>query len=100
MHIKKAHLSRHQIESLQEQRVSLLSYMMQAEHSKVQLKFMKFMLGVNRNCSNIATLGEVGEFPLYLNGLAALLSFWHRVSNLPVKTLVNQTLNAQTRGGP
>ena len=92
-----APLSRHQIESLQEKRVSLLSYMMQAEHSKVQLKFMKFMLGVNRNCSNIATLGEVGEFPLYLNGLAALLSFWHRVANLPVKTLVNQALNAQTR---
>ena len=92
-----AHLSRHQIESLQEKWVSLLSYMMQAEHSKVQLKFMKFMLGVNRNCSNIATLGEVGEFPLYLNGLAALLSFWHRVANLPVKTPVNQALNAQTR---
>ena len=55
------------------------------------------MLGVNRNCSNIATLGEVGEFPLYLNGLAALLSFWHRVGNLPVKTLVNPDLNARTR---
>ena len=92
-----AHLSRHQIESLQDKRVSLLSYTMQAEHSKVQLKFMKFMLGVNRNCSNIATLREVGEFPLYLNGLAALLSFWHMVANLPVKTLVNQALNAQTR---
>ena len=95
-----AHLSRHQIESLQKKRVSLLSYMMQAEHSKVQLKFMKFILGVNRNCSNIATLGEVGEFPLYLNGLSALLSFWHRIANLPLKTLVNQALNAQTKDDP
>ena len=92
-----AHLTRHQIESLQEKRVSLLSYMMQAEHSKVQSKFMKFILGVNRNCSNIATLGEVGEFPLYLNGLSALLSFWNRIANLPVKTLVNQALNSQIR---
>ena len=72
--------------------------MMQAEHSKVQLKFMKFILGVNRNCSYIATLGEICEFPLYLNCLSALL--WHRIANLPAKTLVNQALSAQTRDAP
>lgn len=90
------YLSRHQIESLKEKRVSLFSYIMQTEHSKVQLKFLKFILGVNRSCSNIATMGEVGEFPIYLSGLATLLSFWHRIANLPSNTLVRQALNAQT----
>ena len=61
---------------------------------------LKFILGVNRNCSNIATFGEVGGFPLYLNGLSALLSLWLRIAHLPVKTLVNQALNAQTRDVP
>ena len=92
-----AQLSNHQIESLQEKKVSLLTYMLQAEHTKVQMKFMKFILGVNRNCSNVATLGEVGELPLFLNGLLALLSFWHRIANLTEETLVKQALNAQTR---
>ena len=92
-----AHLSHHQIESLRGKKVSLLSYMMQAEHTKVQLRFMKFILGVNRSCSNIASLGEVGEFPLLLYGLIALLSFWHRIANLPSHTLVRQALNTQLR---
>ena len=91
-----SHLSRHQIESIKEKGASFLSYILQAEHSKVQLKFLKFILGVNRSCSNIATFGEVGEFPLYLNGLSALLVFWHRISNLPTNTLVKQALNVQS----
>jgi hypothetical protein len=34
---------------------------------KINLKFCKFTLGVNRKSSNIAVLSELGRFPLYFN---------------------------------
>lgn len=44
----------------------------------------------------MATLGELGEFPLQLYGFIALLSFWHRVSLMDERTLVKQALNLIT----
>ena len=31
-----------------------------------QLKFYKFILGVNKSCPNLATFGEIGDLPLQL----------------------------------
>ena len=50
-------------------------------------------MGDNRSCTNKATLGERGEFPLQLHGIVALLSFWHRVAQMPNDTLVKQAYN-------
>ena len=53
-------------------------------------RFLKFILGVNKSCTNMATLGELGELPLQVKGVTALLSFWHRVTQMPDNTLVKQ----------
>ena len=34
---------------------------------KINLKFCKFILGVNSKSSNIAVLPELGRFPIYFN---------------------------------
>ena len=58
----------HQISAIQQNKTSLFSYITGTEISKVHLKFVKYILDVKRNCSNVAALGEMGELPLLLHG--------------------------------
>ena len=92
-----ATLTHHQIMSLQQNKTSLFSYMTGSEASKVHLKFIKYILGVKRNCSNVAALGEMGQLPLILHGFKSLLVFWHRAANLPETTLVKQAIELQMK---
>ena len=87
-----AHLTHHQIKSIVENKTTLLSYLTNSYLDNSQQKFLKFILGVKRNCSNMATLGELGEFPLLLNAFISLLSFWHRSTQMQDDTLVKKAL--------
>ena len=93
-----ATLTHHQISSLEQNKTTLWTYITTSESSKVHLKFLKLILGLKRNCSNAATLGEVGEFPLMMHGFVHLLTYWHRVANLPNTTLAKQAFNLQMDG--
>ena len=95
-----AHLTHHQIRANEENKTTLLAYLTKSEVNTTHQKFLKFILGVKRNCSNMATLGELGEFPLHMYGLISLLSFWHRISLMQDDTLVKQALNFVTNEGP
>ena len=75
---------------------SLLFYANNAYPNRLQQKFFKFILGVKRNCKNMATLGELGETPIIIHGFVSLLSFWHRTYNMAEDTLVKRTLNLMT----
>ena len=90
-----ATLTPHQISAIQQNKTSLFSYMTGSETSKVHLKFVKYILGVKRNCSNVAALGEMGELPLLLHGFKSLLVYWHRTVNLPQSTLAHKALKLQ-----
>jgi hypothetical protein len=92
--------SSNQINKIKVNESSLLGYMTDSEPDKVFQRFIKFILGVNTSCTNVATLGEVGEFPMLLHALASLLKFWHRVSNMPEETLARQSLELQMQMGP
>ena len=94
-----AQLTKHQIKSIESGRSSLITYLTQSTTDKVHNKFLKFLLGVNRNCSNMATLGEVGELPLLFHGLVQMLSYWHRTFLMDEKTLVKQALNFVEENG-
>ena len=93
-------LTRHQIKALEENKSTFSDYLIKSDINIVHQKFLKYILGVNRSCSNMATLEELGEFPLHMYGLISMLSFWHRSSLMPVDTLVKQALNLVTRDGP
>ena len=88
-----AHLTYREIEAINENKISLLEYMSNSYSNRLHQSFLKYILGVNRSCTNMATLGELGEFPLQLHGIVALLSFWHRVARMPNDTLVKQAYN-------
>ena len=88
-----AHLTLREIESIKQNKISLLDHMNNSYSSVLHQRFLKYVLGVNKSCTNMATLGELGEFPLQMKGMTALLSFWHRISQMPDDTLVKQAYN-------
>ena len=89
-----AHFTQHQIESLKGNKVTLLSYMNNTSYTSKLRRFLKYILGVKRNRSNLATLGELRELPLHAHGIISLLSFWHRTSQMPDNSLARQALNS------
>jgi hypothetical protein len=93
-----AHLTFREIESIRQNKISFLDHLNNSYSSVLHQRFLKFVLGVNKSCTNMATLGELGEFPLQLNGMIALLSFWHRISQMPEDTLVKQAYNISQEG--
>ena len=88
-----SHLTLHQIRAIEENKTNLLTYLTKSEINTIHQKFLKYIIGVKRNCSNMATLGELGEFPLHLYGLTSLLSFWHRATQMQDDSLVKQALS-------
>ena len=88
-----AHLTHHQISALENKKSTLLSYMSKSYPNSMHQKFMKYILGVKRNCTNMTIHGELGEVPILFHGFISLLSFWHRTSNMREETLVKQTLD-------
>lgn len=48
---------------------------------KVQLKFYKYMLGVNRRATNLAVFSELGTMPLAIDALKLSIGSWCHVLN-------------------
>ena len=57
-----AHLSRKQIADLEENKKSIMESSINSFNGS-QYKFLKYILGVKTNCSNMATVGEIGNTP-------------------------------------
>ena len=55
-------------------------------------KFLKYVLGVRTNCCNIATIGELGEYPLLIRAWVAKISYWHRSTQMMDNTLVKKAV--------
>jgi hypothetical protein len=52
-----------------------------ASFNKFELKFCKFILGVNSKSSNVAVLSELGRFPIYFNIVLSMISYIHRLQH-------------------
>ena len=86
-------ISNYQLKKLSKDPSILSSLLMGNQTETVQLKFLKLVLGLRRNCTTLAVLGEVGEFPIVLNGLVRMVKFWHRINNMDNGCLTKIALN-------
>ena len=50
---------------------------------KVNLKFLKKILGVRKQTSNVAVYGELGRFPLFVLRTIRILKYWFKIMNAP-----------------
>ena len=55
-------------------------------------KLLKYILGVNNSCPNLATYGDTGETPLSIKGFTLMINFWHRCRDLPETSLAKIAL--------
>jgi hypothetical protein len=47
----------------------------------IQLSFCKYALGVSRKATNAAVMGELGRFPLGIDVVANIISFWNHATS-------------------
>ena len=48
---------------------------------KSQMKYLKYVLGVNKHTSNIGVLSETGRFPMYFSIILSIVKYLHRLEN-------------------
>jgi hypothetical protein len=56
----------------------------------VQVKFAKYILGVNKTASNLAVLGELGMIPHSVDAIKFSVGFWHHVVNSKDTSLIRK----------
>ena len=61
--------SNHQLDSISQEKTNIFNYFLKSKIEKPNLKFCKTLLGVKRNCSSLAVLGELGQFPILISGI-------------------------------
>jgi len=49
---------------------------------KMHIKFIKYLLGVNKKTSNLAVLSETGRFPVYFSIILSMIEYLHRLETL------------------
>ena len=87
-----AHLSHKQIADLEENKKSLMETLMNAYINGAQYKFKKYVLRLKTNCSNLATISEIGELPLMTRAWTSLISFWHRTTTMEDGTFARKAV--------
>ena len=88
-----APFTKHQLDTLDKDNDMFSEYVLKSETEKVHTKFCKTTLGLKRNCPTLAVLGELGEFPVTIYMLAAMVKFWHRIATLNDNSLVHLAYN-------
>ena len=60
---------------------------------KVQTKFFKFILNINRFASNKAIRAELGQFPLHIYSDTKLVRYWHRLELMENDSILKEAYN-------
>ena len=47
---------------------------------KLNIHMCKYVLGVGKRTSNIATYGELGRYPLYIDTVLAIIKYWLHIN--------------------
>jgi hypothetical protein len=63
--------------------------------SKMDLHFVKSMLGVHKNSSNYGVMSEVGRLPIILDCFKATIGYWHRLENISSGLLKDAYLDSK-----
>jgi hypothetical protein len=60
---------------------------------KIQLQFLKIILGVKKSTSTLALYGETGRFPIALRFKVKQAKYWARIMGLPADNIVKLAYN-------
>ena len=57
---------------------------------RVQLRFLKYLLGVKDSTCTQAVYGELGRFPVYLTAVVSIIKYWIRILNYKDNSLLRK----------
>ena len=57
---------------------------------RVQLQFLKLLLGVKDSTCSVVIYGETGRFPVYVKQRCSLIKYWYRIVTKNKSTLVKK----------
>ena len=83
-----AAMTEKQIEKCKDGRLGIYDIATSSQMTTTQMKFIKFILGVGKQCPNMAVLGEAAVLPLLLRAQIQMLKYWDRIRNMGDNTLV------------
>lgn len=69
--------------SAKQSRSDLFEIFKDWEMEKLNIKFCKYILGVNKRSTNIAILSELGRYPMYFSVIINSFLYWHRLQSQP-----------------
>lgn len=61
---------------------------------KIQMKFAKYILGVNKTSANMAVLGDLGMFPCSIDALKLSIGYWYHLVNSRSSSLIYAIYNS------
>ena len=80
-----------------DERIKFIFESLFRESETQHIKVCKSTLGVNRSCSNLAVLGELGRLPMIVYCLEKHFLFLHRLLNMTEDNLVKKAFNESCR---
>jgi hypothetical protein len=69
--------------------MSLESLYANSKVEYTQRKFARYILGLPKNCSKDAMIGELGWKPIYSQICMSIIKYWHYVANAPTESLLH-----------
>ena len=75
----------------------LLPKLAKSSHEQVHLRHLKYLLGISKRSSNLASWSETGRFPLVFESIKLSIDYFKRVMNLSPSLLVRAAMNEQIR---
>ena len=87
-------LTKSKIEAIKSKKISLEESYFDAPAEKSHLLFCRNVLGVSNKTSSLATLGELGRYPVMLNCYVQMIKYWHHIKTAYSKdSLVYKMIN-------
>ena len=74
---------------------NLLNLFAKQPYEKVQLRHLKYLLGLNRRASNAASWGETGKFPITIGCIPRCIRYFIRLVNLDDSSIVSAAMREQ-----
>ena len=80
------------LDTLLKDKVTMESRYFLFQPVKVQIKFAKYVLGVNKTAPHLAVLGELGMIPCSVDDIKLCVGFWHHVVNSNLDSLITNII--------
>ena len=72
-------ISKHKIEAINNNKYKLEKLYLDTPGEKLHLQFCRNILGVSNKTSVVATLGELGSYPLMIKSFSQMITYWHHI---------------------